>query len=65
MSKNAEEVISRATKACVDSGQAVDNHFHRLGKMVDIGSNTVRKVKDWKLDRYACYLIVQNGVPNF
>ncbi|MFA7208986.1 MAG: hypothetical protein WC120_01750 [Parcubacteria group bacterium] len=31
--------------------------------MVDIGSNTVRKVRDWKLDRYACYLIAQNGDP--
>jgi DNA-damage-inducible protein D len=39
----------------------VDNHFHRLGKMVEIGSNTVREIRDWKIDRYACYLIAQNG----
>jgi len=32
--------------------------------MVAIGSNTMRKVVDWKLDRYACYLIAQNGDPN-
>lgn len=31
--------------------------------MVEIGSNTVREVKNWKLDRYACYLIAQNGDP--
>jgi len=31
--------------------------------MVEIGSNTVRQVKNWKLDRYACYLIAQNGDP--
>lgn len=31
--------------------------------MVEIGSNTKRQVKDWKLDRYACYLIAQNGDP--
>ena len=31
--------------------------------MVKIGSNSVRKVRDWKLDRYACYLIAQNGDP--
>jgi len=42
----------------------VDNHFHRTGKMVKIGSNAVRKVIDYKLDRYACYLIAQNGNPN-
>jgi DNA-damage-inducible protein D len=31
--------------------------------MVDVGKNskTVREVKDYKLDRYACYLIAQNG----
>lgn len=59
--EKAEEVVARAASACINSGQAVDNHFHRLGKMVKIGSNTVREVRDWKLDRYACYLIAQNG----
>lgn len=59
--QKAEEVIARAGKACINSGQAVDNHFNQLVTMVEIGSNTVRKIKDWKLDRYACYLIAQNG----
>ena len=31
--------------------------------MVNIGSETKRKVKDYYLTRYACYLIVQNGDP--
>lgn len=61
--QKAEEVIARAARACVNSSQAVDNHFNRLVKMVDIGSNTVRQVRDWKLDRYACYLVAQNGDP--
>ena len=29
--------------------------------MVDIGSNTSRNIEDYKLSRYACYLIAQNG----
>lgn len=62
--EKAEEVIGRAARACLNSGQAVDNHFHRTGKMVKIGSNSVREVRDYKLDRYACYLIAQNGDPN-
>jgi len=62
--EKAEEVVARAARACINSGQDVDNHFHRTGKMVKIGSNTVRKVIDYKLDRYACYLIAQNGDPN-
>lgn len=59
--EKAEEVIGRAARACINSGEPVDNHFHQLVKMVDIGSNTVRKVREWKLDRYACYLVAQNG----
>ena len=59
--QKAEDVIRRAAEACINSGQDVDNHFNRSVKMVKIGSNTVRKVTDYKLDRYACYLIAQNG----
>lgn len=59
--EKAEEVIGRAARACINSGEPVDNHFHQSVKMVDIGSNTVRKVREWKLDRYACYLVAQNG----
>ncbi len=62
--EKAEEVIARAARACINSGQDVDNHFHRTGKMVKIGLNTVREVVDYKLDRYACYLVAQNGDPN-
>ncbi|MBI4086987.1 DNA damage-inducible protein D [Candidatus Kaiserbacteria bacterium] len=60
----AEEVIGRAARACINSGQDVDNHFHRTGKMVKIGSTAMREVVDYKLDRYACYLIAQNGDSN-
>ena len=34
-----------------------------MGKMVDIGSKTSRSILDYKLSRYACYLIVQNSDP--
>ena len=61
--QNADEVIARAARACINSGQDVDNHFTDISKMVKIGSDSVRKVQDWKLDRYACYLIAQNGDP--
>lgn len=61
--RNFEEVIAKAARACMESGQNVDNHFVEFNKMVPIGSNTVRSVKDYKLDRYACYLIAQNGDP--
>ena len=56
-----EEVINRAAKACIKSGQDVDNHFTRSSKLVEIGSNTYRDITNYKLDRYACYLVAQNG----
>ncbi len=62
--EKAEDVISRAARACVNSGQDVRNHFHQTVKMVEIGSNTMREIRDWNLDRFACYLVAQNGDPN-
>jgi len=61
--RRSEEVISKALQACMKSGQNPKDHFADAGKMVSIGSNAVRKIVNYKLDRYACYLIAQNGDP--
>jgi DNA-damage-inducible protein D len=61
--ENFSKVIDRAKLACKNSGQSVADHFPDVRKMVGLGSGTVRKVKDYELSRYACYLIVQNGDP--
>ena len=47
--------------SCQNTGVEIDDHFPDVGKMVEIGSNTGRKVQDYELSRYACYLIAQNG----
>ena len=57
-------VIESAKIACENSNNAVLNHFSQAGKMVEIGSGAKRKQMDFKLSRYACYLIVQNASPN-
>ena len=57
------EVINRALISCDNSGMDISNHFAEVGKMVEIGSNAKRKQIDYKLSRYACYLIVQNSDP--
>ena len=53
--------IENAKVACENSGYNVNYHFPRVGKMVQIGSKTNRQIADYKLSRYACYLIAQNG----
>ena len=54
-------VIDSAKVACEKSNNMVDDHFSQVGKMVKIGSNATRNLSDYKLSRYACYLIVQKG----
>jgi len=61
--ENFSKVIKRAMLACRNSGFSIDDHFPEVRKMVDIGSDAKRKLADYKLTRYACYLIVQNGDP--
>ena len=57
-------VIEKAKEACRNSGQRVEDHIEDLLTMVDIGSGAKRQVEDYRLSRYACYLIVQNGDPS-
>ena len=56
-------VIDKAKKACDNSNIKVYDHFVEADKMVEIGSGAKRKEVDYKLSRYACYLIVQNADP--
>ena len=61
--RSINDLIKRAKVACKESDNNIHNHFAVQRKMVDIGSNTQREVLDYKLSRYACYLIVMNGNP--
>ncbi len=56
-----ENVIQKAIMACKNTGIIEAEHFVGADKMVQIGSGAERKQKDYKLTRYACYLIAQNG----
>ena len=56
-------VIDNAKTACEKSDNIIDDHFSQVGKMVGIGSSTTRSIIDYRLSRYACYLIVQNSDP--
>ncbi len=56
-----EGVINKAKLACINSNINACDHFVGAAKMVQIGSSAQREQKDYKLSRYACYLIAQNG----
>ena len=55
--ENFYKVINKAIIACLNSNNRVDDHFAQVGKMVKIGSRAKRIQDDYKLSRYACYLI--------
>ena len=61
--QNFHRKIKVAMENCINSNSYISNHFIDVNKMVDIGSNTKREVQDYKLSRYACYLIVLNCDP--
>jgi len=60
-----EGVIEKAKIAVINSDENVDNHFGADTQMVSTGYDTPRAVPDYRLTRYACYLIAQNGNPRY
>ena len=55
------EVVNRAIISCKQSNFIIDEHFARVGKTSKMPKGGVKKLLDYKLSRYACYLIVQNS----
>lgn len=60
--RNFSKVVDRAKLACRNSGRNINDDFVELNKIVEAGI-TQKKILDYELSRYACYLIVQNGDP--
>ena len=54
-------VIKKAINSCKASNYVASDHFVGTDKMINLGKGGQRKVPDYKLSRYACYLIAQNG----
>ena len=57
------KTLNKSIEACKNSKEDINNHFAHVAEMVEIGSGAKRKLNDYKLSRYACYLIVQNSDP--
>lgn len=61
--RNFNKVIETAKIACTISQQEISYHFVEVNKPIIGGKGAIQNVKDYKLTRYACYLIVMNGDP--
>lgn len=60
--RNFEKVVEKAKTSCVNSEIPVNSQFVDVNKSRNLGLGEVL-IKDYKLSRYACYLIVQNADP--
>ena len=56
-----EGVIDKAIKSCQNSGISAFEHFVGADKTIKMPNEARKSIKDYKLTRYACYLIAQNG----
>ena len=59
--QNFEAIIKKAKKSCQNSGMTVIEHFIDVSKLSKRNNNAEVSIRDYKLTRYACYLIAQNG----
>ena len=59
--ENFHKVINEAKKACYNSNFNVDEQFPEVRKLSIAGNGKKQYIIDYKLSRYACYLIAQNG----
>ena len=57
------KVINKAKISCNLSGFNAEEHFPVKGKTIEMPNGATKEVIDYKLSRYACYLIVQNASP--
>lgn len=61
--RNFLKVIEKAKTACENSENDVYDHFVEVNKTIEMPKTAVKEITDFKLSRYASYLIVQNGDP--
>ena len=58
--RSINDLIERAKIACQESKYNIDDHFAVQRKMIKLAKGVTRNINNYKLSRYACYLIAQN-----
>lgn len=59
--ENFKKVIEKGKIACENSGMSIKDCFPDIRKPIISGKGKEEFIEDYKLTRYACYLIAQNG----
>ena len=59
--QNFEKIIGKAKISCENSDISVCDHFIDINKTIKMPKGAEKTIMDYKLTRYACYLIAQNG----
>ena len=59
--QNFEKIIDKAKTSCKNSDISVFEHFTDVSKTINMPKGAEKAILDYKLTRYACYLIAQNG----
>ena len=56
-----KKIIEKAMIACQNSEISIEDCFTDISKPIISGKGKQELIEDYKLTRYACYLIAQNG----
>lgn len=59
--QNFEKIIEKAKISCENSDISMFDHFTDVNKTIKMPKGATKVINDYKLSRYACYLIAQNG----
>ena len=59
--QNFKKIIEKAMIACKNSEISIEDCFTDISKPIISGKGKQELIEDYKLTRYACYLIAQNG----
>ena len=62
--RNFLKFLNKAKETCINSGFDENEQLVEINKLSKRSNNAITNIQDYKLSRYACYLIVMDGNPS-